>query len=434
LEQDPDFEASAAVHAPEILSKAAALRRTLERTHGKPADAVIAGERHALSMSIAESVCVMEKPTVQLRDRLDGLLMHNVWGYVFLFAFMFLMFQGVFRIGAWLEKPLLALFDDLSGASFLHGSGESPWTVLARGALLGIGGGIAVVVPYLVPFLFGLAFFEDLGYLPRVAFLLDAFMHRIGLHGTAVIPAVMGYGCNVPAVMATRILDSPRDRFIATMVAAFVPCSARTTVVFGLVGATIGATAALSLYGLNLAVVALAGAGMARLLPESAPGMILEIPPYRLPNLRSIAAKVWLRLKDFVVFAWPLLIFGSAVLGLIDFLGWSPSINHVLSPLTGLLGLPSVLGVPLVFGVLRKELSMLMLFQAIGTNHPEAVLSALQLFVYTLFVVFYIPCLGTIGVLVRQVGFRRAGILAAASIVTALCLCAATRLIAAWLF
>jgi ferrous iron transport protein B len=218
------------------------------------------------------------------------------------------------------------------------------------------------------------------------------------------------------------------------MVAAFVPCSARTTVVFGLVGATIGATAALSLYGLNLAVVALAGAGMARLLPESAPGMILEIPPYRLPNLRSIAAKVWLRLKDFVVFAWPLLIFGSAVLGLIDFLGWSPSINHVLSPLTGLLGLPSVLGVPLVFGVLRKELSMLMLFQAIGTNHPEAVLSALQLFVYTLFVVFYIPCLGTIGVLVRQVGFRRAGILAAASIVTALCLCAATRLIAAWLF
>jgi ferrous iron transport protein B len=407
LENDPDFESMLVERNRGLLAEVNGLRRTLERTHGRPADEVIAAERHGLSMSLAESVSVVRKPKVRWKDRLDDVLMHNGWGYVFLGLFLFLFFNLVFRTGVFLEKPLIKIFEHFTAwLPSVIPEGTAVFS-LVRGALLGLGGGVAIVVPYLVPFLIGFSFFEDLGYLPRAAFLLDAFMHRIGLHGSAVIPAVLGYGCNVPAVMATRILDSPRDRFLATVAAVMVPCSARMTVIFGLVGVFLGSWAALSIFLLNLIVIAVTGAVLSRLMPEATPGMVMEIPPYRLPSLRTLLVKTWLRLKDFVYYAWPLLILGSMVLGLVEYFHWTGSINTFLSPLTGLLGLPAVLGIPLAFGLLRKELSMLMLFQAIGTQHADTVMSASQIFVFTLFVVFYVPCLGTIGALIRQVGGKR---------------------------
>ena len=407
LENDPYFESLLVRGNSGLLPEVRSLRRALERTHGRPPDEVIAAERHGLSMSLAESVSELRKPKVLWKDRLDDVLMHNVWGYVFLGLFLFLFFNLVFRTGVLLEKPLVRAFEGLSAWLPTVIPRDSAIFSVANGALLGLGGGVAIVVPYLVPFLTGFAFFEDLGYLPRAAFLLDAFMHRIGLHGSAVIPAVLGYGCNVPAVMATRILESPRDRFIATVAAVTVPCSARMTVIFGLVGVFLGGGAALSVFALNLFVVAALGAALSRMLPEATPGMVMEIPPYRIPSLRTLLVKTWLRLKDFIYYAWPLLMLGSMGLGLIEFFHWTDRINGLLSPLTGLLGLPAVLGIPLVFGLLRKELSMLMLFQAIGTQDAAAVLSAQQIFVFTLFVVFYVPCLGTIGALIRQVGGKR---------------------------
>jgi ferrous iron transport protein B len=380
-------------------------------------------------MSIAESVCEIKKPKIRIKDRLDDALMHNVWGYVFLALFLFAFFNLIFRTGVFLEKPLIQAFDGLSVWLPSVIPKESALFALANGAILGLGGGIAIVVPYLVPFLLGFSFFEDLGYLPRAAFLLDAFMHRIGLHGSAVIPAVLGYGCNVPAVMATRILESPRDRFIATVVAVLVPCSARMTVIFGLVGVTLGGQAALSIFILNLIVIAVTGSVLSRLLPEATPGMVMEIPPYRVPSARTLLVKTWLRLKDFVYYAWPLLIAGSMVLGLIEFFHWTASINGFLSPLTDLLGIPRALGIPLVFGLLRKELSMLMLFQALGTQNAAAVLSPQQIYVFTIFVVFYIPCLGTIGALLRQIGSKRTVAVILLSLFLSVGLGAFTRLV-----
>jgi ferrous iron transport protein B len=407
LENDPYFESVLSHENKSLIPEVRRLRRGLERSHGRSSDEVIGAERHALSMAIAESVSEVKKPKIRPMDRLDDVLMHNVWGYLFLFLFLFLFFSVIFRAGVFLERPLIGAFDGLSAWLPSVIPKESAAFALVKGAMLGLGGGIAIVVPYLVPFLLGFSFFEDLGYLPRVAFLLDAFMHRIGLHGSAVIPAVLGYGCNVPAVMATRILESPRDRFLATVVAILVPCSARMTVIFGLVGVTLGGRAALSIFVLNLIVVAATGSVLSRLLPEATPGMVMEIPPYRIPSARTLLVKTWLRLKDFVYYAWPLLILGSMVLGLVEFFRWTSSINAILSPLTGLLGIPRVLGIPLVFGLLRKELSMLMLFQALGTENAASVLSPQQIYIFTLFVVFYIPCLGTIGALLRQVGSKR---------------------------
>jgi ferrous iron transport protein B len=406
LENDRYFEEKIKSVNSELLKQINVYRRKLAKDHGRTSDEVIAAERHALSMFIFETVSVVTEPRVHWRDRLDSLLMHNVWGYVFLVLFLFLFFNIIFKIGSLAEKPLIGFFNDVVQSVQSKLESGSLLLILITGAIQGIGGGISIVLPYLFPFLFGLAVLEDVGYLPRVAFLMDMFMHRIGLHGKAVIPAVMGYGCNVPAVMATRILESPRDRFIASVIAAMVPCAARMTIIFGLVGYYLGGNAALGIYLLNVIVIAVSGAILSRLLPEVTPGMILEIPKYQVPRIRQALLKTWLRLKDFIIIAWPLLIIGSVVLGLAEYFQWTVTINRLLSPITSLLGLPNQVGMTLIFGVLRKELSMLMLFQAMGTENLLTVMTQGQILIFTVFVVFYIPCVATIGVLYKQVRWR----------------------------
>jgi ferrous iron transport protein B len=403
LEKDRFFENQIKKGFPNLMEKIRTFRKELSKSHGRSSDEVINAERHSLSMSIFEKVATLQKPKLHWKDRLDTVLMHHFWGYVFLAVILFSFFILVFKVGAYLEKPLMALFTRLTDTFVSQSDPGALGTVSVKSVMDGIGGGVAIVLPYLLPFLFGLSFLEDIGYLPRVAFLMDSFMHRIGLHGTAVVPAVLGYGCNVPAVMATRILDSPRDRFIASLVATMVPCAARMTIIFGLVGYYMGGMAALGIYLFNIIIIALSGGLFSKLLPESTPGMIMEIPVYHLPQFKVVATKTWLRIKEFVVIAWPLLIIGSAVLTLSDHFHLTHLFNRILSPITLLLGLPVEVGTTLIFGLLRKELSMLMLFQALGTRDISSVMSYGQILTFTIFVIFYVPCVATVGVLYKQV-------------------------------
>jgi ferrous iron transport protein B len=376
----------------------------LWRHTGQHADAAISSARHAACLNLFERVAKVSKPSSDWRERADRWLMHPFWGY-FLLAGIFLgFFRLVFDFGQIGETHILAAFDSLIGyLGHLVAPAGLPFALI-KGALLGTAGAFAVVLPYLVPFLVGLSILEDVGYLARVGYLMDAGMHRLGLHGTATIPVLLGYGCSVPAVMATRILTSRRDRFIAAFLAVLVPCSARMTVIMALTGFYLGAIWALAIYALNLFVVILAGHILARLWPEIAPGMLMEVPPYRLPSARVVMLKTWWRLREFVVVALPLLIVGSAVLGLVEFFGWQAMINAALSPLTALLGLPASVGLTLIFGVLRKELSLLMLMQALGTTNVGSVMSTAQIVVFTLFVTFYLPCLATLASMAREVG------------------------------
>lgn len=430
LERDPFFEKRVLSARPELEKTARASQHILARSHGCTSDRVIAAERHALSMALSESISVMRKPRPGWRDRLDDVLMHNFWGYVFLFAILFSFYFAVFRAGNAVEKPLLGWFASIGKNVYGTLPPDSLLWHAAKGVVDGIGGGVAIVLPYLLPFLVGLSIMEDAGYLPRVAFLMDSFMHRIGLHGTAVIPAVLGYGCNVPAVMAARILNSPRDRFIASLVATLVPCSARMTVVFGIVGWVIGGTAAFAIYMLNLAVIAASGAVLSRLLPEATPGMMLEIPAYQIPRLKTVLSKTWLRMKEFIVIAWPLLIAGSIVMTVSDHLRLTPWFNLFTKPVTWVLGLPDAVGITLMFGILRKELSMLMLQQALGTTDLATVLTRGQMLVFTVFVVFYVPCVATVGVLIKQIRLRRTAFIVLYTFFLALVLGFLTRVFA----
>lgn len=420
MERNEYFENIIRQKNPELIKKIEAYRNEIEDLHGTTSDEVINAERHSLSMSIYEKVIRLKKSHIDWRDRIDSVLMHNFWGYVFLVAILLIFFNIIFTFGAVLETPLISFFENIASWIYQILSPGSLFAVMAKGAVQGIGGGISIVLPYLFPFLVGLAFLEDLGYLPRVAFLMDGIMHKMGLHGKSVIPAVLGYGCNVPAVMATRIIESPRDKFITALISTMVPCAARMTIIMGIVGYYLGGTYVLVIYVLNLLIIGITGTIMKRILPEITPGLMLEIPAYKIPRLKVLLMKTWLRLKDFIVVAWPLLIAGSAFLALIEYFNFSSFINNILSPLTGLLGLPPQVGVTLIFGVLRKELSMLMLIQAFGTSDLSSVMNAGQMFVFTIFVVFYIPCVATIGALWKQVKAKKTLLIILFTIVIAL--------------
>ena len=363
-------------------------------------------DRHRKADDLVQTYVLQQEHKTTFRDRLDDVLLHPFWGYIALVVILYLFFQGVFQVGSLIEQPVLALFDNLDKLMLNAIGPKTLGAQLLSGLVQGISGGLAIALPYLVPFMIGLGFLEDIGYLPRIAFLMDGLMHRIGLHGKAIVPFILGFGCNIPAVMSTRILEEKKDRFISAALAVLVPCAARLSVIFGLVAFYLGPAWALGIYLLNILVIALMGRLLTWLLPEDTPGLILEMPTYRMPTLKTVWAKTWFRVKDFIVEAWPLLIAGSVVLAVLTYFNLSSVLDTLVRPFTWVLGLPAQTGVPLIFGVLRKELSMIMLRQAMGVADFSQALTKLQMLTYTVFIVFYIPCLPTLSVLKREFNSR----------------------------
>lgn len=398
------------------LSAAVSASQTaIQKTRGRPADQVISAERHALAMDVFESAATVGAPIHTLRDHVDRVLMHRTFGLVALGAILYGLFFFVFKVGSSIEAPLYGVFDGIIQWLATQIPADGIVFAALQGLIQGIGGGLGIVLPYLVPFLLGLALLEDVGYLPRAGYLADGLMHRIGLHGKSVIPFILGYGCSVPAVMASRILENKRDRFITAMLAIMVPCVARTTIIYGLVGYFIGPHLAFALYIINILVIAITGKILTKLMPSVTPGLILEIPSYKVPSMRVMGAKMWMRIREFLRYAMPILVLGSVVMSLLEHWDVSRFLNAAVFPITWSLGLPMALGVPLVFGVFRKELSLVMLFTALGTMEVATILSTGQMFIFALFTLFYVPCVATIAVLKREFGALKTAIVIAAT-------------------
>ena len=190
---------------------------------------------------------------------------------------------------------------------------------LGRVVLWGVDGGIlatlAVGIPYILTFYFILALVEDTGYMNAAAFLSDRIMHRIGLHGRAIIPLIAAGGCNVPAIIATRSLGSKRERTIAAVLATLTPCSARTAVIIGAVAGVAGWQYALLTYAVLIVVIIVAGLVMNRLMPGDKGVLVMEMFPFRRPVLRQVARKTWRRFREFVWDAAPIILLGSMALG-----------------------------------------------------------------------------------------------------------------------
>jgi len=407
-----------------VTAMAAGLAHDLEQIHGESGASIMSAERYSACARIAAaSVRRPERRDDAPGDRLDKVLLHRVFGWVMLVAVMFAVFGLIFVLGSRLSSVLDALFGSLQKA-FLT-LPIVPWLrdFLWGGVLQGILAGISVALPYIVPFYIILSFLENSGYLARMAFLTDAIMHRMGLHGKAFMPIILGFGCNVPAVLGTRIMERDRDRFIAGVLATLVPCSARTVVILGLVGAFMGFWPALSLYVISLIIVFAVGRVLNRFIPGTNPGLIMEMPKLRWPPLRITFKQTWFRLKDFVVFAFPIIAGGSVILYIVDRLGWLTPLTTWAAPFTeGVLGLPPVALVVLIFGVLRKELALIMLATLMHTPHLETVMTPQQMYVFALIVMLYVPCVSTIAALRREFGNRRAALVSAGEVVLALVL------------
>ncbi|MGI6784021.1 MAG: FeoB small GTPase domain-containing protein [Aminivibrio sp.] len=259
---------------------------------------------------------------------------------------------------------------------------------------------IVMVLPYVLSFYAVLSLLEDFGYLPRLAVIFDALLHRMGLHGFAIVPSLLGLGCNVPGILATRVLDSKRERFIAaTLISVAIPCAGLQAMIIGAVG-DLGMKWVAVVYGTLLGAWLILGRILHSLLPGFSPELIVEIPPYRMPALSAMGLKLWMRIKGFFMEAVPLVLFGIIFVSALDALGITAFLSRLLAPVfSGLLGLPAEAAAPILLGILRKDVAMGML-ASLG-------LSPSQLVVATVALAMTFPCIATFIVLWRELGGRR---------------------------
>lgn len=274
---------------------------------------------------------------------------------------------------------------------------------------------LAMVTPYIIAFYLVLGLLEDAGYLPRLAILSDALMHRLGLHGYAIIPTLLGLGCNVPAILATRILESRRERFIAaTLISIAVPCAALQAMIFGLVGAY-GVQYVAMVYGTLLVVWVILGVILRHAARGFTPELLIEIPPYRRPVWRAVLQKLWMRTYGFLVEAVPIILGAILVINIMYALGIFNAVADFTAPVvTGLLGLPKEAVLALVIGFLRKDV-------AIGMLAPLA-LGAEQMVIGSVVLAMLFPCIATFVVLLKELGavnmLKAAGIMVSAAVIT----------------
>jgi len=378
-----------------------------------------AGERWQRIGEIVARVQSITHRHHSLRERLEDFSIHPVGGILLAglviaaaFVFVRTLSEGIITYGIeplfeGVYKPvLLRLSDVLGEGSFWNEiligkriGGDIDFVqsfgLLSTGLFVPLG----MVFPYILSFYVVLSLLEDSGYLPRLAVLLDGLMHRVGLHGYAMIPNILGIGCNVPGILATRILESRRERFIAcTLISIGIPCAALHAMIFGLVGER-GVRFVLIVYGTLFLVWVSLGLVLNALVKGFAPELFIEIPPYRRPLPAVVLKKLWMRMKGFFKEAVPIVLIGVFLVNLLHVAGVFDAVARVCAPVVSrLLGLPQEAVVALVIGFLRKDV-------AVGMLAPLN-LTDKQMVVGCVVLAMFFPCVATFVVMLRELGWR----------------------------
>ena len=354
-----------------------------------------------------------------LLERLEDLSIKPLTGLPIALAIIYCAFWVVRFIGenliSYIFEPLftrlwlpllIKLSTLLGGGSFLHhilignfiegeiNFGQS-FGILTTGLFVPI----AMVLPYIFSFYLILGLLEDFGYLPRLAVLMDNFMHHLGLHGYAIIPFILGLGCKVPGVLATRILEERREKFIAVILLAIgVPCMAQIAMIVGLVGQRGGEYVAMIFFVLFLLLI-IKGLVLNRVLKGASPEILVEIPPYRIPQFNAVTKKLLMRLSGFLKEALPLVLLGVLFVNILYTLKIIDFFAYIFAPvLTWLWGLPKEAISALIVGFLRKDV-------AVGMLGPLN-LTTKQLIIGSTILTVYFPCIATYMVLIRELGIR----------------------------
>ncbi len=388
-----------------LRDSAASIATEIEQRHQMSVGQIIATNRHNFARSVAAEV-VKQSPEKKRFD-LDSILTRAFPGIPILFLILFSLLLSVFVIGSWMESWIVGGFTEFILPPFaalgLHPLAER----IGYSVLVAMEAGLGIAFPFVFTFYLGLSFLEDTGYMTRAAFLADRSMHRLGLHGEAIIPMVIGFGCAVPAVMSLRILKTRREQTIAAFLITLVPCSARTVVVAGIVAAFVGIIWAFSIYLIVFILIIITAIVMSRLTPGEQFGMIVEMPSLRKPRIQLVIRKSWLRIKEFLFIAMPLLIVTSVFLGLFQYFGVIDIFQSLVAPITvSLLGLPEYASTALLFGIFRKELAFETLAVLSGTADLGSVMTAVQLYTFAIVSILFVPCISTVAVLYKQLGAK----------------------------
>jgi ferrous iron transport protein B len=392
---------------PSLLEAARTIAGELEEEHRMPVSSLLAGNRHHAASEIHHHV-VSKAPGKEMRG-LDSWLLTPFPGVLIMAGILLSMLLAVFFIGSFFEELIVEACDIWVLGPLADTSLDPLVYELIFSFVIAIQAGLGIAFPFVFTFYLLMSVVEDTGYMSRIAFLADRIMHRFGLHGQAIIPMVLGLGCNVPAIMAIRQIGTKRERHIAAFLITMVPCSARTVIIAGIVSVFVGLYAALSIYLIIFSLILLSGLFLSKITPGTQLGMVLEVPPLRVPSPLMVLTRAWIHIREFLVIAMPLLIVSSIFLGLLGFYGVLDVIETATAPVVqGILGLPPFASTALLFGVLRKEMAFETLVVLAGTANLTEVMTRIQLYIFALVSTLFIPCVSTIAVLYREQGLKTA--------------------------
>ena len=349
----------------------------------------------------------------QFQEKIDDVLLHKDWGPLATGLFLLALFGLLLFFGNFVQRILMDLTENFLSFFFIDESSVVA-LVLVQG-LTGVVAGISIALPYVFLFYLFLGILEDTGLLSRFVVNAERFLKKLGLPGKAFIPLALGLGCTVPAVRATRVLSSKKEQFHTASLFAFVPCSSRTAIIMGVVGFYGGIMLAFFVLATALVAGLIWALGIKKVFHVHSEPLLLELPPYRKPLIKNVAAKSWIRMKDFVYIVIPLLAIGGIAYGTLDTIGLAAVVVEPLSPITTWLGFPAVVIIPLLFGFLQKDLTGGLLVSVLGIELSSA-LTSLQLYTFGVAAVIGIPCIIAFGMLTKEFGFKRSMLLTVTSI------------------
>ncbi len=400
--------------SPETAALAAEYRYGLESEEGMFPAVSIGKSRYEASEEVVKKVQTKIDAPLSRKERISEILITPSTGIPIFLAICFLLFVIMLFGGAKLDEGVMYLYDAAVGNAipeFGFKVGGDIGEAIAKGIDGSIRAILSLVIPYIMLFYIMLGLLEDTGYLPRAVVLIDRTMHRFGLHGGAFIPMIVGLGCNVPAVMAARTIRSRRERLIlTTLIVVCVPCSAQLAIIMGVVGKYSGILYAFAILLILLALMVLLGYAMNRLLKYEPSALTMELPELTVPSGKNIAYKTWERMKDFFTIAFPLLVVGSIIVeialkyNLLDFL-----VEPTSFITAGMLGLPAVLIVAFIVGILRKEMAVGMLIviaASEGFTDLTMFMTPEQFFVFGIVMAIYMPCIATIATMWKELGLK----------------------------
>jgi ferrous iron transport protein B len=381
-------------------------------------DAEFATEMGAL---LQDGFHVLAEFKETLTTKIDRVLLHPVFGLPIFFGLMYLMFQMVYTIGKPLQDGLnsgVEWFKTAAVEPALSFLPKFPHDLLIDGLYGGMAT-VAAFLPVIWIFFICMAIVEDSGYLSRSAYLMDAFMERLGLDGRSFVMSLMGFGCNVPAIMGLRVMRSPALRLLSMLVIPFSLCSARLNVFIFMTTALFSASVAplvlFSLYLFSFAAAILTAFIFKGKYPNQEP-LILELPPYRFPTVRQMLLRAWSETKHFLRFSWRFIVFGVVAIWLCNNLPTnvepasagtiSGAIGRALQPILGPIGINPKLSVALIFGFIAKEIVLGGLAVIYATKQDAGLAGAIakeidwvQAYSFMLFTLLYVPCLSTVAVI-----------------------------------